>query len=137
MLAHRLRLIIDGLRRDPAATVPEVKRHGELTLYPLTARAEWQQQDVRLTIAEYKVVALLVSKGTIQTYRAIYDTVRFAGFVAGQDGQGYTTNVRAIVKRIRKKFLTETPALRRSRPSIASATVGGNPSLTGRCLAIA
>ena len=109
VLAHRLQLIIDGLRRDPAAAMPEVKRHGDLTLYPLTARAEWQQRDVRLTVAEYKVVTLLVSESTIQTYRAIYDTVHFAGFIAGHDGHGYTTNVRAIVRRIRKKFLAVDP----------------------------
>jgi len=109
VLAHRLRLIIDGLRRDPAAAMPEVKRHGELTLYPLTARALWRQRDVQLTVAEYNVVTLLVSEGTTQTYRAIYDTVRFAGFVAGHDGHGYTTNVTAIVKRIRKKFTAVDP----------------------------
>ena len=109
VLAHRLRLIIDGLRRDPAAAMPKVKRHGELTLYPLAARALWRQRDVRLTVAEYKVVTLLVSEGTTQTYRAIYDTVHFAGFVAGHGEHGYTMNVRAIVKRIRKKFLAVDP----------------------------
>ena len=45
VLVHRLRVIIDGQRRDPAAAMPEVERHGELTLYPLAARALWRQQD--------------------------------------------------------------------------------------------
>ena len=37
-----------------------------------------------MTVMEYKIVVLLVShKGEVQTYRAIYDTAYYAGFVAG------------------------------------------------------
>jgi two-component system response regulator ChvI len=109
VLAHRLRVILEGHRHVPAVAMPEVERHGELALHPSTGRALWRQQDVGLTVAEYKVVTLLVSEGTIQTYRAIYDTVHYAGFVAGSGEYGYNTNVRSLVKRIRKKFLAIDP----------------------------
>jgi two-component system response regulator ChvI len=109
VLAHRLRVILDGHRQIPAAAMPEIERHGELALYPSTARALWRQRDVGLTVAEYKVVTLLVSDGKLQTYRAIYDTVHFVGFVAGYGEHGYTTNVRSFVKRIRRKFLAVAP----------------------------
>jgi two-component system response regulator ChvI len=50
-------------------------------------------------------VQLLASRaGQDVTYRDIYDVVKGAGFVAGAEGEGYRTNVRAMVKRIRQKF---------------------------------
>ena len=109
VLARRLRVIIEAQRvLVPAAgtTTLEVERHGDLALHPATARALWRQLDVGLTITEYKLVVLLVSrKGEPQTYRALYDAAHYAGFVAGSGDQGYHTNVRSLVKRIRRKFL--------------------------------
>lgn len=110
VLAHRLRVILEGHRQIPAAAMPEIQRHGELALYPSTARALWRQRDVSLTITEYKIVTLLVSdKGKLQTYRTIYDAAHYAGFVAGSGEHGYTTNVRSLVKRIRRKFAAVDP----------------------------
>lgn len=110
VLAHRLRVIIEGRRHLPAARPPEVERHGELTLHPATARAEWRRHDVKLTITEYKILALLVSnKGEFQTYRAIYDTAHYAGFLAGTGEHGHNTNVRSLLKRLRRKFLEIDP----------------------------
>jgi two-component system, OmpR family, response regulator ChvI len=112
VVAHRLRLIIEGQRQLPAAPAPalEVEHHGELALHQGTARALWRQRDVGLTITEYKIVAQLVaSKGQLQTYRAIYDTAHYEGFVAGSGENGYNTNVRSLLKRIRKKFLAIDP----------------------------
>jgi two-component system response regulator ChvI len=110
VLAHRLRVIIERQRQIPTAAMPEVERHGELVLYPSTARALWRERDVGFTVGEYKVVTLLVSSnGLHQTYRAIYDTLRFAGFVAGHGERGYITNVRSLVKRIRRKFAAVDP----------------------------
>ena len=107
VLAHRLRVIIEAQRVLPVAgTTPEAELHGDLVLHPATARALWRQLDVRLTITEYKIVALLVSrKGEPQTYRAIYDAAHYEGFIAGSGEQGHHTNVRSLVKRIRRKFL--------------------------------
>jgi two-component system response regulator ChvI len=39
------------------------------------------------------------------TYRAIYDRLHYEGFIAGTGEDGYRTNVRSAIKRIRKKFL--------------------------------
>jgi two-component system response regulator ChvI len=86
VLAHRLRVILEGHRQVPAAAMPEVELHGELALYPSTARALWRQRDVGLTVT-------------------IYDTAHYAGFVAGAGALGYTINVRSLIKRIRSKFL--------------------------------
>jgi two-component system response regulator ChvI len=124
VLAHRLRLIIEGQRRQSAAPVPapagplggplggpaDVEQHGELALHRQTARTLWRQQDVGLTMTEYKIVALLASrKGEVLTYRAIYDTAHYEGFVAGSGEHGHNTNVRSLLKRIRKKFLAVDP----------------------------
>jgi two-component system, OmpR family, response regulator ChvI len=110
VLAHRLRVIIEARRRVPAAAEPPIERHGGLTLYPATARALWREHDLDLTITEYKILAQLVAhKGQPQTYRAIYDTAHYAGFVAGSGDRGYNTNVRSLLKRIRRKFLAVDP----------------------------
>ena len=111
VLAHRLRVIIEGRRHVPAPAGPPVERHGDLTLHSATARALWQERDIGLTITEYKILVQLVAhKGQPQTYRAIYDTACYAGFVAGSGERGYNTNVRSIMKRIRRKFLAVDPA---------------------------
>jgi two-component system response regulator ChvI len=109
VLTQRLRVILEGHRQGPAAAMPEVEYHGELTLNPSTARALWRQQDVGLTITEYKIVTLLVSGG-LHTYRTIYDTAHYVGFVAGSGDNGHHTNVRSLVKRIRRKFLAIDPS---------------------------
>ena len=110
VLAHRLRRIIKRPSHAPAEVQPAVERHGGLTLHRSTARALWREHDVGLTITEYKVVAQLVSrKGRPQTYRALYDTVHYAGFVAGSGEDGHNSNVRSLIKRIRRKFMTLDP----------------------------
>lgn len=109
VLAHRLRVILERQRHMPAPAMPEVERHGELTLYPSTARALWQQRDIGLTVTEYKIVRLLVSGAGIQSYRTIYDTAHYSGFIAGSGALGYTINVRSLIKRIRGKFLVVDP----------------------------
>ena len=110
VLAHRLRVIIESQRPLSVGIRPETELHGDLTLHPITARALWRQQDLGLTMMEYKIVVRLVAhKGEPQTYRAIYDTAHYEGFVAGSGQHGYTTNVRSIIKRIRRKFLAIDP----------------------------
>jgi len=110
VLAHRLRVIIESQRVLPVGTTPVAELHGDLTLYPVTARALWRQQDIGLTVMEYKIVVRLVAhKGELQTYRGIYDTAHYAGFIAGTGEQGHNTNVRSLLKRIRRKFLAVDP----------------------------
>jgi two-component system, OmpR family, response regulator ChvI len=42
-------------------------------------------------------------------YRAIHDAMHDAGFVAGKGEDGYPSNVRSHIERIRKKFLAIDP----------------------------
>jgi len=111
VLAHRLRVVIKSQRAlTPVDTTPETEWHGDLALHAATARALWRQRDVGLTMTEYKIVVWLVlHKGQPQTYRALYDAAHYAGFVAGSGERGYYTNVRSLMKRIRRKFLTVDP----------------------------
>ena len=82
-----------------------VFRHGELELDLTSARAHWKTRSVPLTHTEFKVVRhLAMGAGRDASYREIYDLMRGEGFKAGQGEDGYRTNVRAIVKRVRQKF---------------------------------
>jgi two-component system response regulator ChvI len=103
ILAKRIRRIIEaGIPRKEAA---DELRYGALSLRPSIRRATWRGADVNLTVTEYNIVEFMVSHaGDHVTYRAIYDCVHCAGFVAGSGDEGYRTNVRSTVKRIRNKF---------------------------------
>lgn len=110
ILAKRLRLIVQAYRAQPqpdaaapATTEPLVC--GKLTLNVDNARAYWDGVDVELTLTEFKIVFLLASRaGEYVTYRSVYDSVRYSGFVAGSGEEGFRTNVRSSIKRIRNKF---------------------------------
>jgi two-component system response regulator ChvI len=112
ILAKRLRLIVQAYRAQPQpetgaaseeATEPLVC--GRLTLNVDNARAYWDGVDVQLTLTEFKIVFLLAARsGEYVTYRSVYDSVRYSGFVAGSGEEGFRTNVRSSIKRIRNKF---------------------------------
>jgi two-component system response regulator ChvI len=104
-LAMRLRLVAELAK--PAANPKADKTIvcGKLVLRPDSHRAYWDGVDVGLTVGEYNIVHLLVSSvGRYRTYRAIYDLQHYEGFIAGPGHHGYRTNVRATIKRIRRKF---------------------------------
>jgi two-component system response regulator ChvI len=83
---------------------------GELLLAESSKRATWRARHVPLSRNEFDVVALLANNaGRDVGYRQIYDVVRGNGFVAGQGEDGYRANVRAMVKRIRRKFVQLDP----------------------------
>jgi two-component system, OmpR family, response regulator ChvI len=104
ILAKRLRLVSEaGKLANPEADKPIVC--GKLVFKPTVSRASWKEIDVGLTVTEYDVVRFLASNvGRYLTYREIYDLQYYEGFHAGQGDQGYRTNVRSTIKRIRKKF---------------------------------
>jgi two-component system, OmpR family, response regulator ChvI len=78
---------------------------GKLTLRPAISRAYWDGTDMNFTVGEYNVVHFLASNvGSHVTYRAIYDRMHYAGFLAGAGEAGYRANVRSAIKRIRNKF---------------------------------
>lgn len=106
ILAKRLRLIVEaGKRPQTAEPAGEVLHCGRLMLKPHVSRAYWDEVDVNLTLTEFNIVRLLASTvGAHVTYRAVYDCMHYAGFIAGSGEDGYRTNVRSSIKRIRNKF---------------------------------
>jgi two-component system response regulator ChvI len=107
ILATRLRRVLKGWKSAAAAPPPaSLMVCGKLVLNPNVSRAYWNDSDVGLTLVEYNIVHLLASKaGRWVTYRAIYDRVHYEGFIGGSGEDGYRTNVRGVIRRIRKKFL--------------------------------
>ncbi|MBO6782840.1 MAG: response regulator transcription factor [Alphaproteobacteria bacterium] len=108
ILRRRIELILD--RQDPSETrsggapggAVEV---GPLELDPGTSRALWRGERVDLTLTEFKIVHHLAERaGTDIRYREIYDLVHGEGFIAGAGDDGYRSNVRTFIKRIRQKF---------------------------------
>lgn len=113
IILHRLALAL--ARRSESDTAQSGLtqadlRIGELNLSRSSKRATWRGRNVALSRNEFDVVALLAEKaGHDVGYRQIYDVVRGNGFIAGQGDDGYRANVRAMVKRIRHKFIKLDP----------------------------
>jgi two-component system response regulator ChvI len=113
--ARGLPILAKRIRRIVEAPAPMLRGRNEihysgLSLRPDIRRAYWRGEDVNLTLTEYNIVEFIVSHaGDHVTYRAIYDCVHCAGFVAGSGDEGYRTNVRSTVKRIRNKFRALDP----------------------------
>lgn len=83
---------------------------GQLRLDADIRRARWRGAEVPLTLGEYAIVERLASASDRDvTYRALYDVVRGRGFRAGAGEDGYRVNVRAFIKRIRRKFRDVDP----------------------------
>ena len=105
ILAKRIRSGVALVSRQPLEHPPEPLQCGLLLLRPTVSTAEWKGVSPGLTVTEFNIVQLLVSRaGDYVTYRAIYDCVHRPGFVAGDGAEGYRTNVRSSIKRIRNKF---------------------------------
>ena len=113
VLVRRLRNVVE-LAKPKAKIDPPVPARlacDKLVLKPEISRAFWNGVDANLTLGEYKLVHLLVSKaGSFVTYRAGYDRLRFEGFIAGSGNDGFRANVRSAIKRIRNKFRACDPA---------------------------
>lgn len=108
ILARRIRRIVESLPPAPGGDAEICC--GPLSLFPDQNRSQWRGQDVGLTVTEYNIVEFMIAnRGQHVTYRAIYDCVRHAGFIAGSGQEGYRTNVRSTVKRIRHKFRALDP----------------------------
>ena len=106
ILARRLRRLVRAPKSAAAPPSASLVVCGKLVLNPNVSRAYWNDSDVGLTLVEYNIVHLLASTaGRWVTYRAIYDRVHYEGFMGGSGEDGYRTNVRGAIKRIRKKFL--------------------------------
>ena len=113
---RRLELIAEGTRpaaeRDPRRATSI--RLGPLELRFDTNRALWAGRVIDLTLTEFKIVTLLAENaGQDVGYRMIYDLVHGKEFISGHGAQGYRTNVRTFIKRIRKKFRDGDPSFDR------------------------
>jgi two-component system response regulator ChvI len=105
ILAKRIRLIVEAGKMPPETQCDDVMQRGQLVLRPGVCRAYWNDVDVNLTVTEFNIVLLLASSvGEFVTYRAIYDCMHHVGFIAGSGEDGYKTNVRSSIKRLRNKF---------------------------------
>jgi len=105
ILAKRIGLIVGARNSLSDESAANIVHRGKLVLRLKASRAYWIGVDVKLTVMEFKIVQLLVSHvSDFVTYRAIYDRVHHEGFIAGSGQEGYRTNVRSSVKRIRNKF---------------------------------
>jgi two-component system response regulator ChvI len=121
VLVRRLRLVAEAGKGEPELPPAERLVCGKLVLSLAGQRAYWNAVDVGFTVTEYDVVHLLASNGgRYLTYREIYDRMYYTGFVAGLGDEGYRTNVRAIIKRIRRKFCELDPTFGEIENAIAT-----------------
>jgi two-component system response regulator ChvI len=103
ILLRRIELIAAG-QRAPSQRQNEI-RLGALELRFDIGRAFWKGKAIDLTLTEFHMVSLLALKsGEDVSYRELYDLVHGKGFFAGFGEDGYRTNVRTFIKRIRQKF---------------------------------
>lgn len=111
IIRQRLALALTrGPVPDPAPTDRGELRLGALVVMHTAKRVAWRGAVVPLSRNEFDVIALLAEKaGQDVGYRQLYDAVHGQGFLAGQGENGYRANVRAMVKRIRHKFLELDP----------------------------
>ena len=108
VILKRLARLISAPKGDASGAARSGEDVGGLKLDHNSKRALWHGAQVPLSVGEFDVVALLASKAGIDvSYRQIYDVIQEMGFLGGRGPEGYRANVRAAIKRIRKKF-TET-----------------------------
>ncbi|WP_416898986.1 MAG: response regulator transcription factor [Minwuia sp.] len=105
ILRRRIDLIVGGKRGQSEAPAEGLLEIGGLALDPDSARARWRGKEVDLTVAEFSIVHHLAARqGRDCRYRELYDLVRGEGFHAGAGEDGFRTNVRSMIKRVRRKF---------------------------------
>ena len=109
ILRRRIDLLIEGPNHSFSGGLQTASgdriRVGRLELNPSVGRAYWGGAEVNLTLTEFRIVDNLARRsGRDMRYREIYNLVHGEGFVAGIGDEGYRANVRAFIKRIRRKF---------------------------------
>lgn len=105
IIVRRLRLAIHSSRAAGYHADLDEVVFGRLRLRVKVCATYWNERPVDLTVTEFRIVRHLVKRaGDNVSYREIYDCVHGAGFIAGYGEDGYRTNVRSLIKRIRQKF---------------------------------
>ncbi len=104
IILRRLDLVLRPRAGPAGGKIPDL-RCGRLTLLVASRRALWLDREVPLSRTEFDVVHVLATaSGRDVSYRKVYDAIKGEGFMAGQGEDGYRANVRATIKRIRRKF---------------------------------
>jgi two-component system response regulator ChvI len=110
VLASRLKGVVKTIARTDRPQSGGPMKCGKLLPRPDISRAYWKDADLDLTLGEYNILHLLASNvGRYVTHRAIYDRLRYEGFIAGSRADGYRSNVRSAIKRLRNKFRSIDP----------------------------
>jgi two-component system response regulator ChvI len=113
ILVRRIELIAESQRPQPDASQPSPPsqiRLGRLELRFDIHRAFWRGVAVELTLTEFRMISQLALRpGDDVSYRELYDLVHGKDFIAGCGTDGYRTNVRTFIKRIRRKFRAIDP----------------------------
>jgi|SRR5579872_5534429 len=108
ILVRRIELIAEGQRPLPDASQrprPSQIKLGHLELRFDINRAFWRGAAIDLTLTEFRMIAQLAMRpGEDISYRELYDLVHGKDFIAGFGSDGFRTNVRTFIKRIRRKF---------------------------------
>jgi two-component system response regulator ChvI len=108
VLLKRIELIIEGQRASvppqPTADTETHLRRGPLEFHLDTNRVTWHGRPLELTRAEFRVLNHLAARPGIDVpFEDLYDLAHEnVPRVEGDDG--YRTNVRSLIKRIRNKF---------------------------------
>jgi len=106
IILQRIALAIAAQARIAVRAAAPDLSVGGLLLRCQQRRATWRGAEVLLSRTEFDVVVLLAGRaGDDVGYREIYDAIKGEGFLAGPGDEGYRVNVRAMIKRIRQKFL--------------------------------
>lgn len=109
VLSRRLRHM-NEIRHTDSIQRPASMQLGALELRFDTNRAFWRGSVIDLTLTEFRMVSLLAMKpGEDVSYRDLYDLVHGKAFVVGRGADGYRSNVRTFMRRIRKKFRNVDP----------------------------
>jgi len=118
ILYSRVRLVVNGAKISVGHIMPfeagenAVDRSEDtgLRFRSSMVGVQWNGGRVRLSASEVRVVHHLTENSErFVGHREIYDIVKGHGFSAGAGPDGYRTNVRALLKRVRQKFREVDP----------------------------
>jgi two-component system response regulator ChvI len=110
ILLKRVELILNSVTLSAANSNAANGGHeplvvGALELRPAIHRAQWEGQEVSLTLTEFNIVKFMAANaGKDVHFKDIHHLVHREGFAVGYGPEGYRGNVRTFIKRIRKKF---------------------------------
>lgn len=107
ILLKRIEVVLNAKKaaENDVDLAAAVIMHGDAKLLLDSRRVFWKEQQVALSLTEFRIVRCLIERaGHDLSYRELYDLVHGEGFAGGYGDVGYRTNVRAIVKRIRQSF---------------------------------